>query len=242
MLVCYCYCEGELGADDARRWRERRSDAQDHKRHHARQVDLTAWRRLPNFPFPSPFPQCRCGCIYVHIRSGLTYDMRRQHDTKQLFRDAGGGRCDGCINSCESTTQNDCTGLLTLLIRLDSIVRPEIIIIDSCTSASAPSSSYWSPARCTPPYERTQAKEKSVIVYVSEKRENYLLVVRPDLRTAAQNRQRRRMGMGVMGMACLPLLPPLTCDPLALLPASRALVCSSFTASNSGSGTRRYLI
>lgn len=41
----------------------------------------------------------------------------------------------------------------------------------------------------------------------------------------------------------VPLLPaPLTCAPRALLPASLALFCSSFTASNSVSGTRRYLI
>lgn len=35
---------------------------------------------------------------------------------------------------------------------------------------------------------------------------------------------------------------PLTCAPRALLPASLARFCSSFTASNSVSGTRRYFI
>lgn len=35
---------------------------------------------------------------------------------------------------------------------------------------------------------------------------------------------------------------PLTCDPRALRPASLALFCSSFTASNRVSGTRRYFI
>lgn len=40
-----------------------------------------------------------------------------------------------------------------------------------------------------------------------------------------------------------PLLPaPLTCAPRALLPASLARFCSSFTASNRVSGTRKYLI